>query len=163
MDLAALGTIADIVPLMEENRAIVAAGLILMRSAPKVGVAALAAVAGVSLDALDADSIAFALAPRLNAAGRMADPSVSLGLLMSDDPADAEVLAQTLDEHNRVRQSVEHDLGEAALALAEREFTPGDRALVLAGEGWHEGVKGIVASRLGQAVRRPRDPVRRRG
>jgi single-stranded-DNA-specific exonuclease len=126
-----------------------------MRTAPKVGIASLAAVAGSSVDSLDADSVAFALAPRLNAAGRMADPAVSLGLLMSDEPADAEALAQTLDEYNRVRQSVEHDLVEAALARAEREFEPGDRALVLAGEGWHEGVKGIVASRLAKRFRVP--------
>ncbi len=147
-DLATLGTVADIVPLVGENRALVAHGLARMRRDPRVGVAALAAVASVSVDTLASDSIAFQLAPRLNAAGRMADPQVALDLLLTDDPVEADRLARELDLCNRTRQSTEADLTEAALALAEREFTEGDRALVLAGEGWHEGVKGIVASRL---------------
>jgi single-stranded-DNA-specific exonuclease len=78
----------------------------------------------------------------------MADPEIALRLLMTDDPVEAEELAHALDEHNRIRQSVEQDLAEAAGALAQREHVEGDRILVLAGEGWHEGVKGIVASRL---------------
>lgn len=147
-DLATLGTIADIVPLVGENRALVASGLASIRAGARVSIAALAQVAGVSIEGLTAEQVAFGLAPRLNAAGRMADPAVALDLLMSTDPAQAQELAQALDEHNRVRQAVEQDLSTAALALAEREFVPGDRAVVLAGEGWHEGVKGIVASRL---------------
>ncbi|MHB9003620.1 MAG: single-stranded-DNA-specific exonuclease RecJ [Coriobacteriia bacterium] len=147
-DLATLGTIADIVPLVGENRALVADGLVSMRAGERVSIAALAQLAGVAIDGLTAEQIAFGLAPRLNAAGRMADPSVALDLLMSTDPARAQELAQVLDEHNRVRQAVEQDLSAAAFALAEREFVAGDRAVVLAGEGWHEGVKGIVASRL---------------
>ncbi|MDP2181187.1 MAG: single-stranded-DNA-specific exonuclease RecJ [Actinomycetota bacterium] len=148
IDLATLGTIADIVPLRGENRALVSEGLALMRRSPRVSVAALAAVSGVSIGTIKSDDISFSLAPRLNAAGRMADPSVALSLLMTDDPGQAEELARTLEEHNRVRQAVEQDLAEAAGALAERTYRPGDRALVLSGEGWHEGVKGIVASRL---------------
>jgi len=150
-DLATLGTVADIVPLRGENRALVAHGVASMRTEPRVAVAALASVAGISVDALSADRIAYAMAPRLNAAGRMADPEVALALLMTDDPAHAEEISLTLDEHNRVRQNVEQDLTEAATALAEREFNRADRAIVLAGEGWHEGVKGIVASRLARA------------
>ena len=146
-DLASLGTIADIVPLTAENRALVAAGVAKMRRDPRVCISALAAVAGTSPDALSADGVAFSLAPRLNSAGRMADPQVSLDLLMTDDPIEAERLAKELDEHNRARQSVEADLSEAALALAERTYR-GERGLVLSGEGWHEGVKGIVASRM---------------
>ncbi|MDH4139362.1 MAG: single-stranded-DNA-specific exonuclease RecJ [Coriobacteriia bacterium] len=147
-DIAALGTVADIVPLVGENRALVAHGLSRMRTSPRVSIASLAAEAGISLDTLSAESIAFGMAPRFNAAGRMADPEASLRLLLTDDPGEAEELARALDEYNRVRQEVERELTKNATATADREFRPGDRALVLAGEGWHEGVKGIVASRL---------------
>ena len=149
-DLAMLGTVADIVPLFGENRALVAHGLARIRRAPRTGIAALAAVASTKLPAVDSDAVAYQLAPRFNAAGRMADPAVALELLMTDDPVSADALARELDAYNRTRQTVEQDLTEAALALAEREFTEGDRGMVLAGDGWHEGVKGIVASRLTQ-------------
>ncbi|MBW6469359.1 MAG: single-stranded-DNA-specific exonuclease RecJ, partial [Coriobacteriia bacterium] len=149
-DLAMLGTVADIVPLFGENRALVADGLARVRREPRAGIAALAAVASTKLATADSDSVAFQLAPRLNAAGRMADPAIALELLTTEDPVRADALARELDLHNRMRQSVEQDLTEAALALAEREYAEGDRGLVLAGEGWHEGVKGIVASRLVQ-------------
>ncbi len=147
-DLAMLGTVADIVPLTGPNRALVADGLALARRAPRAGIAALAEVAGVAIDALDTDRVAYSLAPRLNAAGRMADPEIAVHLLLGDDPAEAEVLAHALDEHNRVRQAAEGDLFDAAFAEAGRTFSPGDRILVVAGEAWHEGVRGIVASRL---------------
>jgi len=147
-DLATLGTVADIVPLVGANRALVAEGLEHMRRDPRPGVAALAAVAGVETSTITAERIAFGLAPRLNAAGRMADPAVALELLTTDDAERATELARTLDEHNRLRQAVESDLTELALAEAERVYREGDRMLVVAGEGWHEGVRGIVASRL---------------
>jgi single-stranded-DNA-specific exonuclease len=147
LDLVALGTVADIVPLLGENRALVSAGIGSMRSSPRLGIAALAAAAGVSLSSLDAEVIAFALAPRLNAAGRMGDPEDALRLLMTQDAERAEQLAMTLEEHNRARQSAEQDLASAALAQAERVYR-GESALVLAGDGWHEGVRGIVASRI---------------
>ena len=153
-DLATLGTVADIVPLTAENRALVADGVARMRRAPRAAIAALAAVGTTPTAALTAESVAFALAPRLNAAGRMADPQIALDLLMTDDPAVAERLALALDECNRTRQQVEGDLAEAASALAERTYA-GERALVLSGEGWHEGVKGIVASRLVQLYKVP--------
>ena len=146
-DLATLGTVADIVALSAENRALVADGVARMRATPRVPISALLAVAGTGAETLSADGVAYALAPRLNAAGRMADPQLSLDLLMTDDPARAEELSNALDECNRLRQRVEADLADAALALAERTYG-GERGLVLAGEGWHEGVKGIVASRL---------------
>ncbi|MRS12930.1 MAG: single-stranded-DNA-specific exonuclease RecJ [Actinobacteria bacterium] len=147
-DLAMLGTIADIVPLVGPNRALVADGLARLRDAPRAGLAALAEVAGVPLEAIDADRVAYSLAPRLNAAGRMADPEIAVRLLVGDDPSEANVLAHALDEHNRIRQAAEGDLFDAAVAVAERTFASGDRVLVVAGEDWHEGVRGIVASRL---------------
>jgi single-stranded-DNA-specific exonuclease len=153
-DLATLGTIADIVPLTAENRALVADGIARMRVQPRVAVAALAAAAGTDLSSLTADGVAFALAPRMNAAGRMADPQVALDLLLTDDPTLAESLARALDELNRTRRSTEADLSEAASAMADRIYA-GERALVLSGEGWHEGVKGIVASRLAARFKVP--------
>ncbi|MBN2248250.1 MAG: single-stranded-DNA-specific exonuclease RecJ [Coriobacteriia bacterium] len=147
-DLAMLGTVADMVPLTGANRALVTDGLARARRDARPGIAALAAVGGVDTAALTSDQVAFALAPRLNAAGRMADPAIALSLLLSEEAGAASDLAHALDEHNRVRQSVEGDLLDAALAEAGRAYTPGDRVLVVAGEGWHEGVRGIVASRL---------------
>lgn len=153
-DLATLGTVADIVPLTAENRALVADGVARMRTRPRVAISSLAAVGGVTPDALSSDNVAFALAPRLNAAGRMADPQTALDLLMTDDPLRAEQLSATLDQLNKQRQSAEADLADAAIALAQRTYH-GERALVLSGEGWHEGVKGIVASRLTRQFKVP--------
>ncbi len=147
-DLAMLGTVADLVPLTGANRALVADGLDSVRRDPRPGVAALAAVAGVETASLTSEQVAFGLAPRLNAAGRMADPAIALALLQSDDPVRASELAHALDEHNRLRQAAEADLLELALAEAARVYHPGDRVLVVAGPDWHEGVRGIVASRL---------------
>jgi single-stranded-DNA-specific exonuclease len=147
-DIAALGTVGDVVPLLDENRALVADGLARMRSQPRVAVAALAAVARFETDALTAQSIAFGLTPRLNAAGRMADPRVALELLLTDDPERAGDLARELDELNRLRQSTERDLFEQALVGAREQVDGGACAVVLAGSGWHEGVRGIVASRI---------------
>ncbi|MHB1324175.1 MAG: single-stranded-DNA-specific exonuclease RecJ [Coriobacteriia bacterium] len=147
-DLAMLGTVADIVPLTGANRALVADGLARVRAGARPGLAALASVASVSATTIEADQVAFALAPRLNAAGRMAEPELALDLLLTDDPARAEVLSHALDEHNRLRQAAESDLFDSAVREAGRVFAAGAPALVVAGEGWHEGVRGIVASRL---------------
>ncbi|TLM77888.1 MAG: single-stranded-DNA-specific exonuclease RecJ, partial [Actinobacteria bacterium] len=147
-DLATLGTVADVVPIAGENRALVADGLARMRSAPRAGIAALAQVAGIETRVMRADNLAYALAPRLNAPGRVGDPDDALALLLADDPDSAQCLAERLDADNRTRQALEAGLLEAAGEQAAQTFAPGDRALVLAGEGWHEGVKGIVASRL---------------
>jgi single-stranded-DNA-specific exonuclease len=148
VDLAALGTIADIVPLLDENRGLVAHGLARIASDPRPCMAALAQVAGIAQGEVTADRVAFGISPRINAAGRMADPAEALDLLLTDDPAQAASLARALDDHNRARQSVEAELFEIASARAAARFRPGSRALILSGEGWHEGVKGIVASRL---------------
>ncbi|MCE5191004.1 MAG: DEAD/DEAH box helicase, partial [Actinomycetia bacterium] len=147
-DLATLGTVADIVPLTGANRALVTDGLSRMRRSARTGIAALARVAGIELSQLTAEKIAFGMAPRLNAAGRMADPALALDLLVETDPGRADEFAHALDEHNRLRQAAEGDLMELALAEAERVHREGARVLVLAGEGWHEGVRGIVASRI---------------
>lgn len=146
--LAAIGTIGDIVPLRGENRALVAEGLASMRSRPAVGIAALAERAGVDIGEVRSESVAFGLVPRINAAGRMSDPITAFELLTTDDSDRATALAGELDELNRVRQQAELDLFEKACELAEHQADEGMHAIVVMGEGWHEGVRGIVASRL---------------
>lgn len=146
--LAALGTVADVVPLVDENRALVADGITRMRRDPLPGIESLCALAGADVRELSADSVAFLIGPRLNAAGRISDPTEALDLLMTDDPQRAAELAGALDEYNRIRQRVEAELLEEASAQAESVWRDGTRVLVLAGEAWHEGVKGIVAARI---------------
>lgn len=150
VDLATLGTIADIVPLLGPNRALVAAGLERMRTSPRSGVRALAEVAGIDVAQVASEHVAFALGPRLNAAGRMADPVLALRLLMTTDEAEARSIARALDEHNRSRQSVELAVFKESLELIEADGGPEPPLVIVAGEGWHDGVRGIVASRLAQ-------------
>lgn len=154
VDLATLGTIADVMPLVGENRALVAAGLEKMRTHPNVGIAALAALAKTPLESITSEKISFTLAPRLNAAGRVSSPVDALRLLLEDDPITASKLAQILDDHNKTRQMVEADLSQGVNALLERTYH-GEPAIVVAGEGWHDGVKGIVASRIAQKYNVP--------
>lgn len=147
-DLAAIGTVGDVVPLLDENRALVADGLAHLRKAPRAGIAALCEAAGVDVATLTSERIAFGLAPRLNAAGRIADPAEALDLLLTDDPKRASLRAQALDQYNVARQAAEADLADEALLQAAAQWREGARVLVLSGEGWHEGVRGIVASRV---------------
>ncbi len=146
-DFATLGTVADLMPMLGENRALVADGLRMMNDAPRPCIAALAAVCGMADKELTASNLSFSLVPRLNAAGRMGNAEVALELLMSDSFDEASLYAQKLDELNASRRRIESELSEIASAQAEAEYA-GERAVVVGGEGWHEGVKGIVASRL---------------
>ncbi|MBQ3301066.1 MAG: single-stranded-DNA-specific exonuclease RecJ, partial [Eggerthellaceae bacterium] len=146
-DLATLGTVADLMPMRDENRALVADGLNKINGSPRPCIAALLGQAGVSGKPVTATSLSFSLIPRLNAAGRMGDASIALDLLMTDDFDDACKLAAKLEATNDARRSIEAELSEVARAKA-LEVYHGQRALIVAGEGWHEGVKGIVASRL---------------
>ncbi|MCI8467998.1 MAG: single-stranded-DNA-specific exonuclease RecJ, partial [Eggerthellaceae bacterium] len=145
-DLATLGTVADLMPMRGENRALVADGLARMNANPRPCVAALMGACG-STGPLTATNLSFSLIPRLNAAGRMGDASLALDLLMSDNFSEACLLAERLEEVNAQRRAIEAELSETAKAQAAEAYH-GQRALVVAGEGWHEGVKGIVASRL---------------
>lgn len=146
-DVAALGTLSDMMLLAGENRALVAEGVARMRRHTRPGLVALAAAAGCDLSCVRPDDLPFSLIPRLNAAGRMGSTDVALDLLLTDDPAEAAVLAARLEAVNAERREVEGALAEAALAEAARTYD-GGRVVVVGGEGWHEGVKGIVASRL---------------
>ena len=155
VDLVALATIADVMPLIGLNRAFVARGVEAMRQAPRPGVAALAHAAGVDTRTIDSETIAYGLAPRLNAAGRLDDAALGVQLLLAEDPAEAAMLAQRLDRLNRERRRIEAGVEEAALAEAERQAEAGRSVVVVCGEGWHPGVVGIVASRLRERFGRP--------
>ncbi len=145
-DLAALGTVADLMPMVGQNRALVADGLARINENTRPCIAALLAQAGAA-EETTSTNLSFSAVPRLNAAGRMGDSSCALELLMCDDPARCQALAAQLEEINAQRRSIEAELAETAKMQAE-EIYRGQRALVVAGAGWHEGVKGIVASRL---------------
>lgn len=146
-DLAALGTISDMMVLQGENRALVADGIARMRESPRPGIQALAAAANVDVARITADQLPFSLVPRLNAAGRMGTTDVALQLLLTQDPGQAQVLAASLEAVNQERRETESALAQEAMAQVDRTYR-GGRSIVVGGEGWHEGVKGIVASRV---------------
>ena len=158
--VAAIGTLADVVPLVGENRVIASAGLGLLSRGPhKVGLQALLEVAGLAGKRIGSHDVGFLLAPRLNAAGRMASPDIAARLLLAADPAaadEARALAAQLDEENSRRQAQEQEILAAARKVIESDPDIGARSvLVVAGEGWHRGVIGIVASKLVDAYWRP--------
>jgi single-stranded-DNA-specific exonuclease len=153
--LAAMGTVADVVPLLDENRVLVRHGLVSLAQRPTVGMAALIDVAKIDRSRpLAAEDVAFALAPRLNAAGRLGHPRLAVELLITDRPERAEELAQFIDQLNANRQTLERSIYLSAskqIKLAGEEAP----ALVLADRDWHAGVIGIVAGRLAEKYARP--------
>ncbi len=157
LDLVALATVADVVPLTGENRGLVVAGLRRLARSATPGLAALMRTAGVDPAAVDAGAIGFRLAPRINAAGRLGHPRAALELLLTEDAAEARRLAEELERLNRDRQALEE--GILREALAQVADWPDARrrrsAYVLASEEWHQGVIGIVASRLVERFHRP--------
>ncbi|HEY5099744.1 MAG TPA: single-stranded-DNA-specific exonuclease RecJ [Gaiellaceae bacterium] len=157
LDLVALATIADVVPLVDENRTMAIAGLRALARTQKPGLQALMKVAGVDPAAIDAGAVGFRLGPRINAAGRLGHPRAALHLLLTDDAEEARLLADTLEELNHERQAVEGRIVREAIAQVEQwpEADKRRRAYVVAGEDWHEGVIGIVASRLVERFNRP--------
>src|SRR4051812_13131484 len=157
LDLVAVATIADVVPLVDENRGLAIAGLRTLASTQKRGLRALMKVAHVDPAAVDAAAVGFRLAPRLNAAGRLGHPEVALELLLIEDADQAARLAHRLDELNRDRQAVEERILRDAVEEIEAwpEAKQRRRGYVLAREEWHEGVIGIVASRLVERYHRP--------
>lgn len=153
LDLACLGTIADIVPLTGTNRLLVRHGLAELGVSSRPGLKALREVAAVA-SPVSVTHVAFRLAPRINAAGRLADPKIALDLLLSESPEEATVLANRLEELNRERQSTEEKVTREAILQIEE--TQADRkGLVAAGRGWHLGVVGIVAAKLTERFGRP--------
>src|SRR5512132_912798 len=157
LDLVALATIADVVPLLGENRSLVIAGLRSLARTQKPGLQALMKVAHVDPATVDAGQVSFRLAPRINAAGRLGHPRAALELLLTEDADEARRLADRLEELNRDRQAVEERIVRAAIAQVEEwpEAKRRQRGYVVWGDDWHEGVIGIVASRLVERYHRP--------
>jgi single-stranded-DNA-specific exonuclease len=161
--LASLGTVADVVPLIDENRALVRHGLESLANLPTLGLSTLMSVAKISPRKcpdgkmrLDSEDVAFQLAPRLNAAGRLGQPQLAVELLVTDRADRALELAQYIDGLNSTRQTLERSIQLAATKQAKDLFDPAeDAALVLADYGWHPGVIGIVAGRLAERFHRP--------
>ena len=156
LDLVALATVADIVPLTGENRILVKSGLKLLADSPWPGVRALVETVGLAGKAIRAGHVGFILAPRLNATGRIADAMDGLKLLLSDDAEEARELARQLETINTRRQAMDQEILAQAVGRVEREVDLQDAyGLVLAQDGWHPGVIGIVASRLVERFGRP--------
>ncbi|HSC91684.1 MAG TPA: single-stranded-DNA-specific exonuclease RecJ [Gaiellaceae bacterium] len=157
LDLVALATIADVVPLLDENRALATLGLRALARTSKPGLRALMRTAHVDPAAVDTGAVGFRLAPRINAAGRLGHPGDALELILTDDEEQAARLAARLEELNRERQQVEDRILRAAVAEVDSwpEARRRRRGYVLAGADWHEGVIGIVASRLVERFNRP--------
>jgi len=156
LDLVALATVADVVPLVGENRTLVRHGLRLLQQTRWVGLQALIRSSGLEGKTIRAGQVGFILAPRLNAAGRVGEAADGLRLLLSDDPAEAAALADRLEVRNTERQDLDARILEEAIALVEQDFdATRDSAIVLGGEAWHPGVVGIVASRVVERYGRP--------
>ena len=157
LDLVAIATISDVVPLVDENRYLARAGLKALARTQKPGLQALMRSAGVDPAAVDAGAVGFRLAPRINAAGRLSHPETALRLLLTEDKKEAAELAGRLEELNRERQAVEDRILRDAVAQVEAwpEGRRRRRGYVVAHEDWHEGVIGIVASRLVERFNRP--------
>lgn len=147
-DLAAVGTVADVMELTGENRAIVTLGLAQLAHTHRVGLAMLLRESRLNEKPITASFISFSIAPRINAAGRMGCPTLAVELLLTQDPRLAADLAHQLCQLNRERQAVEQDIFSQCIALLDQRPALRDSAIVLAGEHWHQGVVGIVASRL---------------
>jgi len=152
LDLVALGTVADVVPIMEDNRTLVKFGLEKLRKGENIGIAALCDIARQEIAEIDTTAISYSLAPRLNAAGRLGDAKRAVELLLTNDAKTARILAVGLEDENRKRRK----LGEDVLIEARNQIEDEDEPLfVLSGENWHQGVIGVAASRLCEEFHRP--------
>jgi len=147
-DMVCLGTVADVMVLQGENRLFVQKGLARMQTAPRAGIAALMKVCGCKQADLNASSVGYVLAPRINAAGRMGQIHLAVELFLTSDRVYAETLAEALCELNRQRQMVETTIYEQAIEMLPKDRVP--EAIVLADDTWHQGVVGIVASRIAE-------------
>jgi len=158
LDLVALATVADMVPLVDENRVLLKYGLDRMRRFPNLGIRELLRVAGVNHEEVAAYHLGFVLGPRVNAAGRLGSANGALELLTTDNPDEAKAMAEQLHAVNQERVRLQGEVTEEALAQAEKMLLERGEdlpALVLAGENWHEGVIGIVASKVVERFHRP--------
>ena len=157
LGLAAIGTVADVVPLLDENRIIVRHGLVSMKERPVLGMAALMRRTGLDAKpSLSGEDLAFTISPRLNAAGRLGQAQLAVELLTTDQADRAEAIAEYLDQLNRTRDHLERSIYLSAQKQIKEQFdVSDDPAFVLSGRGWHPGVIGIVAGRLAEKYARP--------
>ena len=154
IDLAAIATVADVVPLTGENRIIVREGLQRINTTGRPGLRALLEISGTSAP-VQSDALAFRIGPRLNAAGRLGDASLGVQLLLTGKPEKAVAAAKKLEEMNRLRQNMEHEITAAAFGKIAETFRPEDRVLIAAGEGWNPGLIGLSAGKLCEKYYRP--------
>jgi single-stranded-DNA-specific exonuclease len=156
LDVVALGTVADVVPLVEENRVLTRLGLEALETSSKPGIEALKESSGLSGRKIQSEHIAFILAPRINAAGRMGDSDSGIRLLLSEDLDEARAIAEGLEDDNARRRQVDEETLQQALGKLDKEYGEDLPAgIVLWSRKWHPGVLGIVASRLAERFRRP--------
>lgn len=155
-DLCAIGTVGDLVPLTGENRALVQKGLLYLPNTERFGLNSLMEHAGIDRNKMNAESLAYQICPRINAAGRLASPLLALKALLTEEPAEAEQLVTEMCELNQQRKETEAKIGEDIKRLIdERPELLNDRVLVLAGEGWHHGVIGIVSAKVMDSYGKP--------
>ncbi len=147
-DMVCLGTVADVMTLHGENRAIVAAGLAMLKKTRRPGLAALLEQCGCEPESVSASTVGYMLSPRINAAGRMGQIEIAVELFLTDDPAKGEEAAKALCELNKQRQAVEAEIYNQAVEMLPEGKVP--EAIVLADDGWHQGVVGVVASRIAE-------------
>jgi single-stranded-DNA-specific exonuclease len=155
LDLVAVATVADIMPLLGENRRLVLAGLNIMNAFPRPGVRALIETSGLKPGDVDAAALGFRVAPRVNAAGRLDDPNIAFRLLMSESHEEAFALAAEINRLNEERQALTRMYEIQAHELVEPQFAAGEHALVCGGDDWPAGIVGLVAGKLAQAYNRP--------
>ncbi len=155
LDLVALGTIADVVPLRGENRILVRHGMALLRDGARLGVRRLMDAAQVNGRRWGTGTVSFQMAPRLNASGRLGRADIAVRLLTTDDPDEAEAIARELDGMNRERQKIEESILDEARSIIMNQPEDDSRTIVLASDRWHQGVIGIVASKLVEEFYKP--------
>jgi single-stranded-DNA-specific exonuclease len=156
LEIAVIGTIADLVSLKDENRLIAKKGLEKLKVTKNKGLKAILKVAGADQQNINEETIGFSLAPRINAVGRLENADMAVELLLTDDPFEAEALAQEMDELNKTRQSIVNSITTEAIEEVERNYPiDSNSVLVIGKEGWNAGVIGIVASRLVEKFYRP--------
>ena len=153
LDLACVGTISDIVPLEDENRVIAKLGLLLLKQTRNPGLREL--IKNIGFKDISSETVSFGIAPRINACGRMGHQEIALNLFTTNDPIEAREYAASLEEYNRERQTVEKKIYEEALAILEKENIDDKACIVLGNDGWHNGVIGIVSSKITDKYYKP--------
>lgn len=155
LEIAVIGTIADLVPLKDENRFIAKAGIQKLTRTNNTGLRALFKICSIDLASISEETIGFSIGPRINAAGRLGDAAPAVHLLLTEDPEEATELANEIDRLNRSRQSIVNEITEEAIEMVEKTFTIDQKVIVIGKENWNAGVVGIVASRLVDKYYRP--------